>query len=384
MKPAFALLLLAMLAGCATTTSAPPPSLAEPMFHDELFAAPTEPVDAARIFALSEPMRRYLAEDIAAQLRTQGPQAGLLDALYRKGQLKLEYDASVTRNAAEAFAARAGNCLSLVVMTAALAKELNLTVRYQSAYLEETWSRTGNLLMRSSHVNLTLGPRKGDEHSRFGNSLTIDFLPPEDLRGLRTVEIPERTIVAMFMNNRAVEALVQGRVDDAYAWVREAIRQDAGFNGAYNTLGTVYLRHGALAHAAQVFRHALALERDNTRVIANLAQTLTQQGEAAEAQRLLTRLAQLEQAPPFHYYKLGLAAMRRDDFQAARDLFAKEVERAEYNAEFQYWMGVVSLKLGDLATASRHLALAREYSTTRGEREQYAAKLAVLKANARR
>ena len=58
---------------------------------------------------------------------------------------------------------------------AALAKELNLTVRYQSAYLEETWSRTGNLLMRSSHVNLTLGPRKGDEHSRFGNSLTIDW-----------------------------------------------------------------------------------------------------------------------------------------------------------------------------------------------------------------
>ncbi len=42
-------------------------------------------------------------------------------------------------------------------------------------------------------------------------SLTIDFLPAESLRGLRSRDIQEDTIVAMYMNNKAVEALVEGR-----------------------------------------------------------------------------------------------------------------------------------------------------------------------------
>ena len=64
-----------------------------------------------------------------------------------------------TKNAAATFATRTGNCLSLVIMTAAFAKELGVPVRYQAAYLDETWSRTGNLLIASGHVNVTLARR---------------------------------------------------------------------------------------------------------------------------------------------------------------------------------------------------------------------------------
>ena len=72
----------------------------------------------------------------------------------------------MTRNAAQAFDARAGNCLSLVVMTAALAKELGLQVEYNSAYTEETWSRNGALLLRSGHINITIGRRFVDRTAR--------------------------------------------------------------------------------------------------------------------------------------------------------------------------------------------------------------------------
>jgi hypothetical protein len=41
----------------------------------------------------------------------------------------IEYDSTVTRTAAQTYAARAGNCLSLVIMTAAFAEELGLRVR---------------------------------------------------------------------------------------------------------------------------------------------------------------------------------------------------------------------------------------------------------------
>ena len=85
-----------------------------------------------RCVALSDAVRDYAARQMHTLLRQRGPQQGLVDALYSKGQLKLEYDSAMTRNAAQAFEARAGNCLSLVIMTAAFAKHLGLPVRYQS------------------------------------------------------------------------------------------------------------------------------------------------------------------------------------------------------------------------------------------------------------
>jgi tetratricopeptide (TPR) repeat protein len=377
------LLVCLLLSACATPQPVTPAP--EFLFRDELFAAPSEQVGAESIFALSEPMRQYLRVDIAGQLRTMGPHLGLIDALQKHGQLRLDYDAAMTRNAAETFDARAGNCLSLVVMTAALAKELGLQVRYQSAYREETWGRSGNLLLRSGHINITLDRRISEASVYlFPNALTIDFLPAEQLRGLRTTEISEGTVIAMFMNNRAVEALVQGRIDDAYAWARESIRHNPEFMSSLNTLGIIYMRKAALQPAEQVFSYVLEREPLNTRAMSNLAETFARQGKVAQSSALRQRLAQLEPDPPFHYFNLGLAAMKRNDYSSARELFAKEIARADYYAEFHYWLGLANYKLGDVDQASKHLALAREYSTTRGDRDLYSAKLAWLKAQAHR
>src|SRR5207249_3493374 len=87
-------------------------------------------------------------------LMNKGLHKGLLDALYAKNQLRLEYDAATTRNASQAFASRSGNCLSLVIMTAALAKELGLSVEYHSAFVEPAWSRAGGMYFLSGYKTL--------------------------------------------------------------------------------------------------------------------------------------------------------------------------------------------------------------------------------------
>jgi tetratricopeptide (TPR) repeat protein len=373
-----------MLVACLLLTACATPSapVDRPGFllHDALFREPSERISASDIFALSEPMRSFLKTEIASEIRRNGYQAGLAAALRKPGKLKLEYDAAMTRNAAQAFEARAGNCLSLVLMTAAFAKELGLPVRYQSAYLEETWNRSGDLLVRSGHINITLGGRLFDAGTtRWLNPLTIDFLPAAEIRGLRVREIDESTVVAMYMNNRAVEALAQGRIDDAYGWAREAIRQDPRLALAYNTLGVVYLRHGDLAAAERAFDYVLAREPKYTQALANLADALARQGRTAEADALRHRLAQLEPDPPFHFFNLGQAAMERGDYRAARDLFAREVARADYNPEFHFWLALANYRLGDLEAARRQLTQALDNSTSRRDRDLYAAKLAWLR-----
>jgi tetratricopeptide (TPR) repeat protein len=382
-----ALLACLWLAACAHTPAPPP---LEGLFQDQRFGAPQERIAAADVLAVSDEMKHFLHHELAAQLRNKGLQRGLVHALYNAGQLKLEYDAATTRNAAQAFAARSGNCLSLVLMTAAFAKELNLQVEFQSAWLEETWSRGGNLYLRSGHVNVTLGRRFMDagrsiEAGRFKDwtELTVDFLPPQDVRGLRTQVVPEQTVIAMYMNNRAAEALVDGRVGDAYWWAREAIRQAPTYLSAYNTLGVIYLRAGDARQAERVLAHVIERQPANTRAMFNLMLALNRQDRFAESARWQRRLAELEPEPPFHYFQLGQAAMQRGDFEAARAWFAKEVARADYHHEFQFWLGLAHYRLGDLQQAHKHLRLARDNSTTRGERELYAAKLAWLQAGPR-
>ena len=120
-----AVVVAALLAGCAAAPAVPPDSL----LADRLFAAPKETVRTDNLFTLSDAMRRYLAVDIADQIRTQGPQLGLVEALQKHTQLKLEYDAARTKDAVATFANRNGNCLSLVIMTAAFAKEQPTSTR---------------------------------------------------------------------------------------------------------------------------------------------------------------------------------------------------------------------------------------------------------------
>ena len=184
----------------------------------------------------------------------------------------------------------------------------------------------------------------------------------------------------MFLNNRSAEALVAGRVNDAYWWARAAIGRDPKFVSAYNTLGVVYQRHGDLAEAERAL--AAGLERDprNTHVMSNLVPVLGAMGRRAEAAALAHRLEELDPHPPFSYFTLGMNALRERNFTQARDLFAKEVDRAPYYHEFHFWLAQSYLALGQIDQAKKHLGLALEYSDTGRERALYAAKLARIKS----
>jgi len=380
MRVLLALAGCALLAACAT---GPAQRADERVFADARFAPPSERIRAEDVFALSPAMKRYLEREIAEKARSRGKQHGLVDAILADGELKLEYDSARTRNAAQAFEARTGNCLSLVIMTAAFAKELGIPVHYQSVYTDEIWARSGDIHLVIDHINLTLGRRLGE--MALGalppEVLTIDFQPQQDLRNQRSRELPEHTVVAIYMGNRAAEALALGRLNDAYWWAREAVLQDPALVRGYNTLGVVYRRHGDLMQAEQVLRYAMAQESSNPRIVANLAQVLSDMGRDGEAAAMKQRLAQLETDPPFAFFYRGQDALARGDYAAARALFEREVARAPYYHEFHYWLARAYAGLGDEAQVKKHLALAAESSTTRNDRDLYAAKLDRLRSN---
>ena len=377
MKVLMVLGVAAALTGCASSPVSDRPRF---LFADHWFPPPAEEVSGASVFALSEPMRAYLGSVIAERVLAAGPRHGLLDAL--QTDVRIEYEASRTRTAAESFEARAGNCLSLVVLTAAFARELGVPVRYQAVLGHDAWTRSGGFVFHSGHVNIVLGylaseTRPGDAPRR---PTVVDFLPPQDIGLQRTRTIDEDTVVAMYLNNRAAEILADGETDRAYWWARAAIETSPSFLASYNTLGVIYQRHGRLPEAERALAYALEREPENVNVLSNLSLVFARQGRTAEADALLARRASIEPHPPFHYLDQGLLAMKRGDNAGALVLLRKELARMPYDAEVHYAVALASLRLGDLRRAQKHMKRALENSPTRERQDIYAAKLEFLES----
>jgi predicted Zn-dependent protease len=389
MKPWARILILctaAFLSGCASQTPRVAP--AQQLFHDQLFQPPTAPIDTASVFALTPEMRDYVKHELGTPGPGRDVRRMLFDALYRRDKLQLEYDAALTRTAAETFAARSGNCLSLAIMTAALARELKMPVIFQQVQIDEVWSRAGNLYFASNHVNLSLGrPLAGQNPYLLtavdvANSLTVDFIPIPPQARENARPLTEKTVLAMFLNNRAAELLSAGQVDDAYWAARQAAEADPLFINAYNTLGVIYQHHGDQPQAEQALRYAHSQLPDNTIYLSNLAQTLESANKLDEAAVLRARLARLEPYPPFYFFVQGQEAMKLGDYARARTLFERELDRVPDYHELHFWLAVANYQLGNLRAADRHMALAMENSTTRGDHDVYSAKLDHLRAYA--
>jgi Tfp pilus assembly protein PilF len=381
MRIAMVALAALLAAGCA---SAPPAQVALDDLFDAAGVRAPEPAPLHDLFAMSAPMLAFMRSDgFKDEVAKKGPALGLADALYAKQALLLEYDDKITRDAATTFADRKGNCLSLVIMTAAFAKAMQIEVHYQQVRVGTEWSRNSGMYVGSTHVNIGLGSPRGAawQGGATPGHITIDFVPPPDAAEQRVSRLSESTVKAMFLNNRAVEEMSAGRFDQAYWLARAAVRQDPALVTAYNTLGVLYQKRGMVNLAERVFKRALERAPEDATLMNNLTPVLVAVGKPDEARALAARAARLLPAPPFHYFEIGMKAMAAADYDAAKTMFAREVRRAPYNHEFHYWLALAHLRLGEMRLAREEMAIALQHSGGSGQTERYSSKLALLRSH---
>ncbi len=337
--------------------------------------------------AVTDAMRTFLARDLAPLVRRHGPQAALGMVLQQRGWIEVEYDDSRTRTAAQTFDARVGNCLSLVMLTAALANELGLKVYFQEAMASEQWSRRAGLHVASGHVNVTLMKPRWKAFTVSWDSaatLTIDFMPSVEAARQRTRLVSEDRLLAMYANNRAVESMAEGLLPLAHAWANAAFERDPTFLHAANTLAVVQLKSGRHAGAERILREVLARDADNTRALGNLVAALRAQGRVHDADDAAARLAALEPERPFQFFELGQQALAAGEATTARALFLKEMARDPDYHEFHFGMAQAEARLGNTAAAKHHLERAAELSPEAGQRARYAAKIERLRSQSTR
>jgi tetratricopeptide (TPR) repeat protein len=369
--------------GCASAPASRAAVSPADLLADGHYAPPARPVDVAAVLALSPAMQRYVDEDLRRDIARLGAREALVDALAQRTRLLLDYDDQSTVTAAQAFESRAGNCLSLALMMSAFARHLGIRHEFHVMTTEPTWARQGTLTVGFGHVSMSMASRVVDRvvgYDARAHDVIVSFGEPPPGRRQRFRTVGERTVLAMYMNNRAVETMGSAALDDAYAHAKAALELDAGYVSAYNTLGVLHARRGLATLAEAAWRRALQIEPNFVPALHNLVAELERTGRAEQASAFAQRLARLEAEPPFKHFDLARAAIRAGDHAAARMHLRRELERDDDYHEFHFWMAVALHGLGDIEGSRAHLERARAASATRSQASLYAAKLRSLSA----
>jgi len=382
MKLILLLFFCSIIAACSTPKRGP--LNADGLAVDALFAAPQKPIQAHDALKISEPMRDFAHSKIphfTAHVNIKDTRRALVEALYTQGQLHLEYYSEETRNASEAFAAKSGNCLSLVLLTAAMAKELKIPYHFQMVVNTTDWSQSDKIFMSIGHVNIVLENISNELEFKtwVSDAMVVDFLTPDKAAMLETEQIDENTILAMYLNNRAVETLLQGNVNDAYWYIRESLRQDERFINAYLTLGVIYRAIHRPDLAEVVLERIAQYFPDNTSLLNDQILILKDLGRDAETVELEQRLAKLDQDRPWSYFFEAQSEFATGRYEHARRLYEKEIARDPAHHEFEYGLAMVYMKLKDSANAIIHLQKAIELCASKPLRQLYLADLEHIK-----
>jgi len=247
----------------------------------------------------------------AADALSGGP-AGTVDqlrriqeALFDASRFTFDYDAKLTYTAAEALAARRGNCVAFTNLFIAMARARGFRVRAGFVTPRAVGEKRGDLIYVAAHV-VAVYPL----HDR---AIVFDFYRTREDETPRIRLLDDFELAALYVNNRAVEALGAGDFATAERQLDAVVALAPGFAGAHGNLGVLRRRRGNIEGAFDAYRRALALEPRSPVILGNLAALYLGLGMEREAKDALA-LADLRRATPY-------TILARGDLEAADGRF---------------------------------------------------------------
>ena len=379
-------LLLSQLCSCSSTPLEPTVIELDALFDDSFFKPVTDIPSVEDIFSLPS----SVAVDVKRSydhyvISTKNPLAvhewlaSYINANQEGGQSDFRYQDNLTQTASETFAQRAGNCMSLVVMTSTLADIFNIGTEFQDIAIEPVWDKQGDFYLINGHVNLRLLPAQS-VHTVYvsTHAILVDFMPERALRGVDKVQINRQTLTAMFYNNMAAESLVEGDLDRAYALVKAGLKS-GNFSPALNTLAVIYRHKGDEKRAEQVYRYALKFDPDDMTTLFNLAVILGNQGRLEEWAQIHKKLELARIRNPYYYYDMGEQAYDEHQYREALAWYQRAVDKADYRHEFFFGLSRTYWALGDEKRAKQNMEKALALSREAADQHRYQAKLQAMR-----
>ncbi|WP_334022046.1 tetratricopeptide repeat protein [Alteromonas sp. S015] len=377
------LLLCIVLSACQSTDNQY--VKAEPtLLHDSLFPSYTLfPVESSEeIFYLDEDAQLFAEQAVYEKSPLQKNVKGLVKAIFDHSEQGMLYRNSANTTANTTFNNRAANCLSLSIMTYALAEHAGLQATFYEVDIPEYWTRRDGYSLLNGHINLRVQmPADQSVASIGGNWADVDF-DPQTLRShFPRVPVSEKKIIAMFYNNKGADALVANSYTKAYSYFRAAATLAPELSQSWVNLGVLYRMADAYEQAEAAYQHALSLNNENLTAWENLSILYRYQDRLEEAKTINLMVDNKRQSNPFYHYILGEQAYDNEEYEAAISYYSKGLKLDSTRHEILFGLAKTYYESGDITKAEQYLSRAIKHAKNGQDKSRYQSKLSVLANN---
>lgn len=389
--PLFCIAVLLSLSACQQLPERPVQQInPETLLQDSAFQRLSVVVETEQqIFELPDEVVRQARQQVLSYNYAHERSLALLTFIFGDDAELLEYVNNATLVAKDTLRQKEANCLSLTILAYSLSQQLGFEAHFQDVDVPEYWiTRSGNSML-NGHVNLMIYPNKNMVATQNvmvfqGSGYLIDFdMVPQSAKQ-QAKRLPKQTIVAMFYNNKAGDAMMSGQYDLAYLYLKSAIAVAPELAQNWNNLAVLYRKKEMFAEAELVYLHSLQLQPEHTNTMANLALLYHLTGRLDQAAELETQVQRKRQLNPYYFIMLGNEALERLEPNTAISHFRRSLRLQAHVPEAYFGLARSYILQQNLPEASRYLQAAKRYTDSGSDKKRYQFKLDMLNAIARK
>jgi len=344
--------------------------------YDEIFAERPDILSVDQIHQLSEKQKVDFLDYIASH-DDQPLHIRIANYLQAKTAVDFSYS-TATNSATVSLNLMEGNCLSLAIVTTALAKLVNIDTAYQLMDSAPVFEFNEGVVFKGVHVRTRLyAPASASPDAPLMRAnVLIDYFFTGSERYMHKISEPE--YIARYYLNIAADAISSGDHNKAYWLTLEAMVHDPISSDAFNHLAVIYKRMNAAAKAEEVYLYAIDNLPNKLSLLKNYQLLLAQQQRHIEAKKLNLRIENLDDQSPYHWMHAARDEYDRGDYNGAIKLYEKAIRFAPYLHEAYLGLAQSYYQIGSLVAAKKQLQTALAITNRPRTQSLYQAKLTTL------
>ena len=284
-----------------------------------------------------------------------------------------------TLDAKTTLGTESGNCMSLAILTTALARAAKIEIDYQLVNRLPIYQEFGSLIFNAQHIRSVIYEPLIEVGSglQFSRSKTvIDYYPSR--YSYTSGNVSEEKFIGMYYQNLAAEALGKNDFTRAFWLLNKSLEVDKNNAEAINSMAVLNRRVGDDVTAEELYKYGIKHAGNKVSLLRNYHILLELQNRTADAARVAKELEGLEDLNPFRWLHAANDAYAEADYQTAIDLYEKAVEMAPYLHQGYFGIAKSEFQLGNYSASGRALDKAREEAFDIRAKDLYQAKLYAL------
>jgi tetratricopeptide (TPR) repeat protein len=331
------------------------------------------------IFELNDEAKAFAKSAIKGVFKPKKQIQALVQQVFSRSDLNLLYRAEANTVANQTFHNRAANCLSMSIMTYALAKELGFSVRFQDIEIPEYWTMREGQSLLNGHINLQILPPSSREHIQFfTRGFEVDFDAQATRQHFPKTLLKLNQVVAMFHNNKGADALIKKDYVKAYAYFRSAFLQSPDLSSVLANLGYLYRLTGHYELAERTYLRAIKQDKNNLTAWRNLSYLYRYMGHDEKANDIVDRVTRKRADNPFFHINMGDKAFEKQQWRIALKHYQQALKLDKSTHEVFFGLGKTYFELGNIQRSYHYLKLAKKKSRTQQEQAAYQGKIDML------